>query len=82
MVSVQESAPANQSNWKKMDNKTIKKYLSEYDNKIKNDEIISVLFSGVGCQGILLATAIMAHACLYEDYDVKVTEVHCMAQRG
>ena len=65
-----------------MDNKTIKKYLSEYDNKIKNDEIISVLFSGVGGQGILLATAIMAHACLYEDYDVKVTEVHGMAQRG
>ena len=81
-MSVREYAPANQLNQKKMDNKTVKKYLSECGNKIKNDEIVSVLFSGVGGQGILLATAIMAHACLYEDYDVKVTEVHGMAQRG
>jgi len=65
-----------------MNNITIKKYLSEYGDKIKNNEIISVLFSGVGGQGILLATSIMAHACLYDDYDVKVTEVHSMAQRG
>jgi indolepyruvate ferredoxin oxidoreductase beta subunit len=82
VVSVRESAPANQLNWKKMDNLTIKKYLSECDDKIKNNETVSVLFSGVGGQGILLATAIMAHACLYDDYDVKVTEVHGMAQRG
>lgn len=58
------------------------KYLSIYEDKIKNDEVISVLFAGVGGQGILLATAIMAHACLYEGFDVKVTEVHGMAQRG
>jgi indolepyruvate ferredoxin oxidoreductase, beta subunit len=65
-----------------MDNITVKKYLSECSDKIKNNEIISVLFSGVGGQGILLATSIMAHACLYDGYDVKVTEVHGMAQRG
>jgi len=81
-VSVREYAPANQLNQKNMDNITIKKYLSECGNKIKNNEIVSVLFSGVGGQGILLATSIMAHACLYDDYDVKVTEVHGMAQRG
>jgi indolepyruvate ferredoxin oxidoreductase, beta subunit len=59
-----------------------KKYLSECNDKIKNNGIVSVLFSGVGGQGILLATALMAHACLYDGYDVKVTEVHGMAQRG
>ena len=81
-MSAPASAPANQLNWKKMDNKAIKKYLSQCNDKIKNNEILSVLFSGVGGQGILLATAIMAHACLYDDYDVKVAEVHGMAQRG
>ncbi|MHB1347394.1 MAG: indolepyruvate oxidoreductase subunit beta [Candidatus Humimicrobiaceae bacterium] len=65
-----------------MDNKEIKKYLSQCNDKIINNDIVSVLFSGVGGQGILLATAIMAYACLCDDYDVKVTEVHGMAQRG
>lgn len=82
---MQEYAQANQSLKKKMDsinNNADNKYLSAYENKIKNGGIISVLFSGVGGQGILLATSIMAHACLYDGYDVKVTEVHGMAQRG
>jgi indolepyruvate ferredoxin oxidoreductase beta subunit len=49
---------------------------------IKNNKVISTLFTGVGGQGILLATSIIARACLYEGLDVKVTEVHGMAQRG
>jgi indolepyruvate ferredoxin oxidoreductase beta subunit len=81
-VYVPEYVPANQLNLKNMDSIIIKKYLSECGKKIKNNEVISVLFTGVGGQGILLATSIMAHACLYDDYDVKVTEVHGMAQRG
>jgi len=68
-----------------MDNITTRadnKFISAYKNKIDNGDIVSVLFSGVGGQGILLATSILAHACLYEGYDVKVSEVHGMAQRG
>ncbi len=44
--------------------------------------ILSVLFVGVGGQGIILATKILAHAAIFEGYDVKVSEVHGMAQRG
>ncbi len=68
-----------------MDNISAKednKFISLYKNKINSGDIVSILFSGVGGQGILLATSITAHACLFEGYDVKVSEVHGMAQRG
>lgn len=42
----------------------------------------NILFSGVGGQGILLASEIMAYAMLAAGYDVKKSEVHGMAQRG
>lgn len=42
----------------------------------------SILFSGVGGQGILLASELTAYAQLAEGYDVKKSEVHGMAQRG
>ncbi len=42
----------------------------------------NILFSGVGGQGILLASEIIAYALLAEGYDVKKSEVHGMAQRG
>ncbi|MDO8947826.1 MAG: indolepyruvate oxidoreductase subunit beta [Desulfocapsaceae bacterium] len=42
----------------------------------------SILFSGVGGQGILLASEIMAYALLAAGYDAKKSEVHGMAQRG
>lgn len=42
----------------------------------------NILFSGVGGQGILLASEIMAYALLVAGYDVKKSEVHGMAQRG
>jgi len=43
---------------------------------------LSVLFAGVGGQGIILATTVLSHAALNEGLDVKVSEVHGMAQRG
>lgn len=43
---------------------------------------VSVLFAGVGGQGIILATTVLSLAALYEGFDVKVSEVHGMAQRG
>lgn len=41
-----------------------------------------ILFSGVGGQGILLASEITAHGLLRAGYDAKKSEVHGMAQRG
>ncbi|MBQ7813077.1 MAG: 2-oxoacid:acceptor oxidoreductase family protein, partial [Thermoguttaceae bacterium] len=42
----------------------------------------SVVLVGVGGQGILLASAIVAQAALDSGYDVKTNEIHGMAQRG
>jgi indolepyruvate ferredoxin oxidoreductase beta subunit len=42
----------------------------------------SILFSGVGGQGILLASELTAYAQLAAGFDVKKSEVHGMAQRG
>ena len=43
---------------------------------------ISVVLSGVGGQGILLASEIVAQAAVAAGFDVKTNEVHGMAQRG
>lgn len=45
-------------------------------------DIKNILFSGVGGQGILLASELTAAALLQAGYDVKKSEVHGMAQRG
>jgi indolepyruvate ferredoxin oxidoreductase beta subunit len=42
----------------------------------------NILFSGVGGQGILLASEITAYALLETGLDAKKSEVHGMAQRG
>jgi len=42
----------------------------------------NILFSGVGGQGILLASEITAYSLLTAGYDAKKSEVHGMAQRG
>jgi indolepyruvate ferredoxin oxidoreductase beta subunit len=44
--------------------------------------IYNILLSGVGGQGILVASQILAEAALAAGYDVKKAEVHGMAQRG
>ncbi len=49
---------------------------------ITDGQTVSVLFTGVGGQGILLASTVLASACVNSGYDVKVSEVHGMAQRG
>ena len=49
---------------------------------MKDGQTVSVLFTGVGGQGILLASTVLAAACVNSGYDVKVSEVHGMAQRG
>ena len=42
----------------------------------------SVVLSGVGGQGILLASEILAQAAVAAGFEVKTNEVHGMAQRG
>lgn len=42
----------------------------------------SVMIVGVGGQGTLLASRILGDAMLAQDFDVKVSEVHGMSQRG
>ncbi|MEN8188385.1 MAG: indolepyruvate oxidoreductase subunit beta [Thermodesulfobacteriota bacterium] len=42
----------------------------------------NILFSGVGGQGILLASEVTAYALLAAGFDAKKSEVHGMAQRG
>jgi len=42
----------------------------------------NILICGVGGQGILLASDILAEVALESGYDVKKSEVHGMAQRG
>lgn len=45
-------------------------------------DLKNILFSGVGGQGILLASELTAASLLSAGYDVKKSEVHGMAQRG
>lgn len=44
--------------------------------------MLNLLFAGVGGQGVILASEVLAMAAAAEDYDVKQGEVHGVAQRG
>ena len=43
---------------------------------------INILIVGVGGQGTLLASKLMGKIYIDKGYDVKVSEVHGMSQRG
>ena len=43
---------------------------------------VSIMIVGVGGQGTLLASRILGNLALQQGYDVKVSEVHGMSQRG
>lgn len=47
-----------------------------------NNSTTNILIAGVGGQGIILASEVLAYSCLRAGYDVKQSEVHGMAQRG
>ncbi len=49
---------------------------------MNNTDCISIMIVGVGGQGTLLASRILGNLLLGEGYDVKVSEVHGMSQRG
>ena len=50
------------------------------DTKMQNTKNIMIV--GVGGQGSLLASKLLGHLLLSQGYDVKVSEVHGMSQRG
>jgi indolepyruvate ferredoxin oxidoreductase beta subunit len=45
-------------------------------------ETKNILLVGVGGQGTILASKILSDALLEKDYDVKMSEIHGMSQRG
>lgn len=47
-----------------------------------SETVKSVIIVGVGGQGTLLASRILGYAMMQQGYDVKVSEVHGMSQRG
>ena len=54
----------------------------KYKKSLKEGDTVSVLFVGVGGQGIILSSRVLASTAINAGYDVKVSEVHGMAQRG
>jgi len=42
----------------------------------------NVLLTGVGGQGTITASQVLAHACLLQDWQIKKSEIHGMSQRG
>jgi len=49
---------------------------------MSSDAITNILVCGIGGQGVMTATEILAEAAIAEGHDVKKTEVARMAQRG
>jgi indolepyruvate ferredoxin oxidoreductase beta subunit len=49
---------------------------------MNNSIVTNILLVGVGGQGILVASEIIAEALMLAGFDVKKSEVHGMAQRG
>ena len=47
-----------------------------------HDKITNILLVGVGGQGILLASEILAETFMLAGFDVKKSEIHGMSQRG
>lgn len=47
-----------------------------------SDRITNILLAGVGGQGILLASEVLAEAFMLAGFDVKKSEIHGMSQRG
>lgn len=47
-----------------------------------SNRVTNVLISGVGGQGILLASEVLSEVLMLAGYDVKKNEIHGMSQRG
>ena len=81
--SIKESGSSTQGGQTVIDNAVGREaYLENGRRQLDRGETVSVLFTGVGGQGIILTTTVLAKAVMLAGYDVKVSEVHGMAQRG
>jgi indolepyruvate ferredoxin oxidoreductase, beta subunit len=49
---------------------------------MNNQEVTSILLVGVGGQGMILASKILSQVAMQRGLDVKLSEIHGMAQRG
>ena len=49
---------------------------------MKKNKTFNIIIAGVGGQGLITLTQILAQAALLENYDVKTSELHGLAQRG
>jgi indolepyruvate ferredoxin oxidoreductase, beta subunit len=49
---------------------------------MSNSQVTNVVFAGLGGQGVLKASDILAEAAFAAGYDVKKSEIHGMSQRG
>lgn len=50
--------------------------------RMQDGKLINVVFAGLGGQGVLKASDILAEAVLQAGFDVKKSEIHGMSQRG
>jgi len=46
------------------------------------EKITNIVIAGLGGQGVILASDILAYAAFLSGYDVKKSEIHGMSQRG
>ena len=49
---------------------------------MKKNKVFNIIIAGVGGQGLITLTQILAEAALLQGYDVKTSELHGLAQRG
>ena len=56
--------------------------LTQLKRKVSRMTNLNIMMVGVGGQGTLLASRILGDVALKNDFDVKVSEVHGMSQRG
>ena len=56
--------------------------MEQIDRIMGDGNTKTVLLCGVGGQGTILAADVLAHSLMEAGYDVKVSEIHGMAQRG
>jgi indolepyruvate ferredoxin oxidoreductase, beta subunit len=49
---------------------------------VTGGRVVNIVIAGLGGQGVLKASDIIAHAALQAGFDVKKSEIHGMSQRG
>ena len=56
--------------------------MTSTNNNVESDDTVTILLCGVGGQGTILAADLLARVALLENFDIKVSEIHGMSQRG